>query len=132
MHAGHGMVSTRKATDLRLVLLESALRETGSSRGVAPGRPLLGPVPPKGMEPSPEPKRISGPGGGGGGATTIGPDAPPPQLSVKTCVCGGGGSAGGWGGVLAAWRGGGAQPTTITCIPQGCVWGHGGIEVCMR
>ena len=55
---------------------------------------------------------------------------------------GGGGRSGGRGGgvsgrveaVLAASpeRGGCAQPTTITCIPQGGIWGHGGMEVCMR
>ena len=67
---------------------------------------------------------------------------PTPQLSVKTCRGGGvggrvgggiGSSAGGGGG--GPKRGGGcARPTTTTCIPQGgvCVWGHGGIEVCMR
>ena len=75
----------------------------------------------------------------GGGATTIGPDVTRPKLFVKTC----GGRADGGGAQL--WRGGGvggrmgkgigssakgggpkggvgcSQPTTTTCIPQGCV-----------
>ena len=64
---------------------------------------------------------------------------PTPQLSVKTL--GGGGRREGAGGYWQlGWgpKGGGgracARPTTTTCIPQGCVcvWGHGGIEVCMR
>ena len=45
-----------------------------------------------------------------------------------------GGSAGGGG--FPRWGGGGgcAQPITTTCIPPGgmCVWGFGGMEVCMR
>ena len=69
---------------------------------------------------------------------------PTPQLSVKTCGGGGGavGAGGGrreGGGIGSSAggvpRGGGcARPTTTTCIPQRCVcvWGHGGIEVCMR
>ena len=60
----------------------------------------------------------------------------PPQLFVKTWgggVGAGGGGVGGRGGDWQLGRGGGcAQPTTITCIPQGGVWGHGSIEVCMR
>ena len=84
---------------------------------------------------------LSPPRGGGGGATTTGLDATsPPAIcqNLRGQLGRGGGSAGGWGGggVLAAWPGGGgrgcAQPTTIACIPQGGVWGHGGIEVCMR
>ena len=127
-----------------------------SGRGLVPHQPLLQRKPPKpdvvnppvplntsfsaggakrslplGCVPTTKPNPISGPGG----ATTTGPDAPPPpppQLSVKTC--GGGRREGGGGiGSLAGGGGGGcAQPTTITCIPQGGVWGHGGIEVCMR
>ena len=75
------------------------------------------------------------PAPGVGGATTTGLDATPAQLSIKTCVSGGGGRSGGMGGgvsvrvegVLAASpRGGGcAQPTTITCTPQGGIWGMG-------
>ena len=81
---------------------------------------------------------------------------PTPQLSVKTCGGGegggggggegrgggGGGGGGGVGGGIGSSAGGGPRgggggctgPTTTTCIPQGegCVWGHGGIEVCMR
>ena len=64
---------------------------------------------------------------------------PTSQLSVKTCGGGGvGGRVGGgyWqlgGGGSQGGGGGCARPTTTTCIPQGCVcvWGHGGIEVCM-
>ena len=67
-----------------------------------------------------------------GGATTTGPDATPPQLSVKTCGGGVGRRMGGGYWQLGRGGGGCAQPTTITCIPQGGVWGHGGIEVCMR
>ena len=52
------------------------------------------------------------------------------QLSVKTCG-GGGGRREGWGGGIGSLAGGGgggcAQPTTITCIPHGGVWGHGDI-----
>ena len=70
--------------------------------------------------------------GGGynpGGATTAGPDATPPPAICQNLQ--GGGSAGGLGGrywQLGRWGGGGcAQPTTITCIPHGGVWGHGDI-----
>ena len=73
-----------------------------------------------------------------GGRLETGADAtPPPQLSAKTCG-GGPGRGGSWGGGGGGYwqldRGGGGctQPPTTTCIPQGGVWGHGGIEVCMR
>ena len=58
----------------------------------------------------------------------------PPQLSVK--ICGGGGGGGLEGGRregVGYWQlgqggGGCAQPTTITCIPQGGVWAHEGLR----
>ena len=83
---------------------------------------------------------------GGWGVTTTGPDATPPPTICQNCGAGGGrggwggrmggGSAGGWGGGLEAWSGGGLRAahyyhmhTSRGCV---CVWGHGGIEVCMR
>ena len=57
---------------------------------------------------------------GGGGATTTGADATPPPAICQNLW--------GEGGYWQLGRGGGggcAQPTTITCIPQGGVWGHG-------
>ena len=57
------------------------------------------------------------------GATTTGPDVTPPPSYLSKLAGGGGGSAGGSGGYWQlGWGGGGcAQPTTITCIPQGGV-----------
>ena len=75
---------------------------------------------------------------GGGGLQLVLMQHPPPRYLSKLAGGGelgqGGGVGGRVGGVFAAWPGGGgcAQRTTITCIPQGGVWGHGGVEVCMR
>ena len=47
----------------------------------------------------------------------------------------GGGIGSSSGGGVSQGGGGGLRVTQdTTCIPQGgmCVWGHGGIEVCMR
>ena len=53
------------------------------------------------------------------------------SLLLSTMTARGGGD---WqlgrGGGGRGGKGGCVQPTTATCIPQGGVWGHGGVEVC--
>ena len=81
----------------------------------------------------PRPRRsekgqVPPPGGGGGGGLQLVLMQQPPQPSVKTRGGGGVGAGGGVGG-----KGGGcAQPSIITCIPQGgCLgaWGYRGMYV---
>ena len=98
--------------------------------------PPMTPPPSRGrgriVEGSCPPPLAQGGGGGGthsllrtpGGGTTNGPDTTPTPAICQNLR----------GGGVGERVGGCAQPTTITCIPQGCVRvsGHGGIEVCMR